>query len=114
MPFLQLMFSYPSVSPVTALSGVISPTTFNNILSSPGATPRTTPRSTPIPRFYTPFIIDENQDIALMINMVATNGSDDVLLQESGCFGKHVCRFSYGLAVRDLLVTVVPFTAVLV
>lgn len=89
------MFSYPSVSPVTALSGVISPTTFNNILSSPGATPRTTPRSTPIPRFYTPFIIDENQDIALMINMVATNGSDDILLQDSGCLGKHVCRFYF-------------------
>jgi len=87
----QLMFSYPSVSPVTALSGVISPTTFNNILSSsPVATPRTTPRSTPIPRWCTPIIIDENQDFAVMINMVTANSSDDILMQDGGCLGKPI------------------------
>lgn len=85
------MFSYPSVSPVTALSGVISPTTFNNILSSsPVATPRTTPRSTPVPRWCTPIIIDDNQDFAVMINMVTANSSDDILMQEGGCLGKPI------------------------
>ena len=49
------MFTYPSLSPLTAaFSGVISPTTFS-LLASPVATPRTTPRSTPIPRWTTPF-----------------------------------------------------------
>jgi hypothetical protein len=90
-PAHSLMFSYPSVSPVTALSGVISPTTFNNILSSsPVATPRTTPRSTPVPRWCTPIIIDENQDFAVMINMVTANSSDDILMQEGGCLDRYL------------------------
>ena len=80
------MFTYPSLSPVSmsAISGVISPTTFS-LLASPVVTPRTTPRSTPIPRWTTPFIpLDENVDYSMMVNMVNLPGtsSDDNMLQE--------------------------------
>lgn len=80
------MFSYPSISPVAGLSGVISPTF--NLLASPGATPRTTPRSTPVPRWCTPFILEDTVDCAVMINninslLVSGFTVDDMLLQES-------------------------------
>lgn len=82
--FLQ-MFTYPSLSPVSALSGVISPTTFS-LFTSPGATPRTTPRSTPVPRWTTPFIpLDDNVDYTMMVNMVSGNSSDETILQDGGC-----------------------------
>jgi len=81
--------SYPSISPVNTLSGVISPTAFG-LLASPVATPRTTPRntprSTPIPRWCTPFVgLDENMDYALMINLPGCNIEE--MLQDSTLFG---------------------------
>jgi len=85
--------NYPSISPVNALSGVISPTAFG-LLASPVATPRTTPRntprSTPIPRWCTPFVgLDENSDYALMINLPV-----EEMLQDSGLLGMASTHFS--------------------
>ncbi|KAK7790619.1 hypothetical protein R5R35_005602 [Gryllus longicercus] len=67
------LFSYPSISPVGAMSGVISPTNLS-MFTSPVTTPRTTPRSTPIPRWNTPFIsLDE--DYNMMTPLISGNGS---------------------------------------
>jgi len=84
-----VVVSYPSISPVTALSGVISPTAFG-LLASPVATPRTTPRntprSTPIPRWCTPFVgLDENAEYALMISLASSNMEE--MLQDSSLLG---------------------------
>jgi hypothetical protein len=72
---LQL-FSYPSISPVSAMSvsGVISPTNLSHI-TSPVTTPRTTPRSTPIPRWNAPFIsLDE--DYNMITPLMSGNGNN--------------------------------------
>ena len=77
------MFSYASLSPVNAFSGVISPTTLS-LITSPVATPRTTPRSTPIPRWTTPFglPLDDNMDYnSMLANMMHVN-SDEPLMNE--------------------------------
>nr|CAD7588569.1 unnamed protein product [Timema genevievae] len=68
------LFSYPSISPVSAMSGVISPTNLS-LFTSPVTTPRTTPRSTPIPRWNTPFIsLDE--DYNMMTPLISGNGNN--------------------------------------
>lgn len=72
---LQL-FSYPSISPVSAMSvsGVISPTNLS-LFTSPVTTPRTTPRSTPIPRWNAPFIsLDE--DYNMITPLMSGNGNN--------------------------------------
>lgn len=81
------MFTYPSISPVNALSGVISPTTLS-LIASPVHTPRTTPRSTPIPRWSTPFIpLDENMDYNMMVNFPSGSSNESDMMQE----GKICC-----------------------
>lgn len=77
------LFSYPSISPVNAFSGVISPTTLS-LISSPVATPRTTPRSTPIPRWTTPFGIplDDNMDYNNMLATMMHVNPDEPLMNE--------------------------------
>ncbi|XP_063219947.1 nuclear factor 1 X-type isoform X5 [Bacillus rossius redtenbacheri] len=66
------LFSYPSISPVSAMSGVISPTNLS-LFTSPVTTPRTTPRSTPIPRWTAPFIsLDEDYN---MMPLISSGGS---------------------------------------
>ena len=78
------VLTYPSLSPVNAISGVISPTTLS-LIASPMATPRTTPRSTPIPRWTTPFIpLDENVDYSMLANIMPTVNADESLLSEGG------------------------------
>ncbi|XP_067119255.1 nuclear factor 1 A-type-like isoform X2 [Centruroides vittatus] len=63
------LFSYPNISPVSAMSGVISPTNLS-MFTSPVTTPRSTPRTTPIPRWSGPFMtLDEN--INIDYNMMA-------------------------------------------
>ncbi|KAK7099735.1 nuclear factor 1 C-type-like isoform X3 [Littorina saxatilis] len=80
------VLTYPSLSPVNAISGVISPTTLS-LIASPMATPRTTPRSTPIPRWTTPFIpLDENVDYSMLANIMPTVNPDDSLLSEERYF----------------------------
>ncbi|CAH1775698.1 unnamed protein product [Owenia fusiformis] len=76
------MFTYPSISPISGLSGMISPTTFS-LLSSPVATPRTTPRSTPIPRFTTPMVpLDDSFDYNLMTYPPGSGSEDGTLLND--------------------------------
>jgi len=76
------VFTYPSLSPVNAISGVISPTTLS-LITSPGVTPRTTPRSTPIPRWTTPFIpLDEGMDYSMLANFMHGVNNDEPLLSE--------------------------------
>jgi len=84
---LLQIFSYPSLSPVNAFSGVISPTTLS-LISSPGATPRTTPRSTPIPRWTTPFGIplDDNMDYNNMLATMMHVNPDEALMNEERLF----------------------------
>lgn len=80
------VFTYPSLSPVNAISGVISPTTLS-LIASPMATPRTTPRTTPIPRWTTPFIpLDENVDYSMLANIMPTVNADESLLAEERYF----------------------------
>ncbi|XP_069694240.1 nuclear factor 1 X-type isoform X12 [Periplaneta americana] len=70
------LFSYPSISPVSAMSvsGVISPTNLS-LFTSPVTTPRTTPRSTPIPRWNAPFIsLDE--DYNMITPLMSGNGNN--------------------------------------
>ncbi|KAL3868266.1 hypothetical protein ACJMK2_041095 [Sinanodonta woodiana] len=76
------VFSYSSISPVNAISGVISPTTLS-LIASPVATPRTTPRSTPIPRWTTPFGIplDDGMDYNMLANVMHV-GQDEPLMNE--------------------------------
>ncbi|XP_055884977.1 nuclear factor 1 X-type-like isoform X2 [Biomphalaria glabrata] len=79
-------FTYPSISPVNAISGVISPTTLS-LISSPMATPRTTPRSTPIPKWSSSFItMDENMDYSMLANIMPTVNTDEALLGEDRYF----------------------------
>lgn len=78
------VFTYPSLSPVNAISGVISPTTLS-LIASPVATPRSTPRSTPIPRWTTPFIpLDEGMgmDYNMLASFMHGVNSDEPLLNE--------------------------------
>ncbi|XP_069955073.1 nuclear factor 1 C-type isoform X7 [Cherax quadricarinatus] len=71
------LFTYSSMSPVSAMSGVISPTSMS-LFTSPGTTPRTTPRSTPpVPRWNTPFInLDESMDYTTMSTLMPTLPAD--------------------------------------
>ncbi|XP_050698673.1 nuclear factor 1 X-type-like [Eriocheir sinensis] len=72
------LFTYSSMSPVSAMSGVISPTSMS-LFTSPGSTPRTTPRSTPpaVPRWNTPFIsLDETMDYTTMSTLMPTLPAD--------------------------------------
>ncbi|XP_059154393.1 nuclear factor 1 A-type-like isoform X2 [Physella acuta] len=79
------VFTYPSISPVNAISGVISPTTLS-LIASPMATPRTTPRSTPIPKWSSSFLpMDENIDYSMLANIVPTVSTDEALLGEGNC-----------------------------
>ncbi|CAI9742827.1 Hypothetical predicted protein [Octopus vulgaris] len=76
------MFTYSSISPVNAISGVISPTTLN-LIPSPVATPRTTPRSTPVPRWTNPFIpLDEAVDYNMIANLMHVNPDEPILNEE--------------------------------
>lgn len=70
------LFSYPSMSPVSSMSGgVMSPT---GLLASPVTTPRTTPRTTPVPRWNPPFIaLDENMDYNMMAGLLPTGATPD-------------------------------------
>ncbi|KAK7067913.1 hypothetical protein SK128_022060 [Halocaridina rubra] len=70
------------MSPVSAMSGVISPTSMS-LFTSPGTTPRTTPRSTPpVPRWNTPFInLDENMDYTTMSTLMPTLPADTTSAQ---------------------------------
>ncbi|KAK3091094.1 hypothetical protein FSP39_017063 [Pinctada imbricata] len=80
------VFTYPSISPVNAISGVISPTTLS-LIASPVATPRTTPRSTPIPRWTTPFIpLDENMDYNMLSSFMHGVNNEEALLNEDRFF----------------------------
>lgn len=82
--FFFKVFTYPSLSPVNAISGVISPTTLS-LIASPVATPRSTPRSTPIPRWTTPFIpLDEGMgmDYNMLASFMHGVNSDEPLLNE--------------------------------
>ena len=81
--FSLQVFTYPSLSPVTALSGMISPTTLS-LIASPVVTPRTTPRSTPIPRWTTGFMtLDEGMDYnSMMASFAAGSNPDDQLLSD--------------------------------
>ncbi|GFS18148.1 nuclear factor 1 [Elysia marginata] len=81
------VFTYPSISPVNAISGVISPTTLS-LISSPMVTPRTTPRSTPIPRWGPSLMggMDENMDYAMLANIMPTVNTDEALLGEDRYF----------------------------
>jgi len=102
----QVMVNYPSISPVNALSGVISPTAFG-LLASPVATPRTTPRntprSTPIPRWCTPFVgVEENMDYALMINFPGCNMEE--MLQDSTLLGIDFTTWCYASALYAVIV----------
>lgn len=72
------LFTYPSMTNVSAMSGVISPTNLT-MFTSPVTTPRTTPRTTPIPRWNTSatFIpLDENLDYGMMAGLMSSNNSD--------------------------------------
>ncbi|XP_054724895.1 nuclear factor 1 C-type-like [Uloborus diversus] len=70
------LFSYPSISPVSGLSGVISPTSLS-MFTSPVTTPRTTPRTTPIPRWSGQFVsLDDNIDYTVMAGLMHCNTSD--------------------------------------
>ncbi|XP_056018500.1 nuclear factor 1 X-type-like isoform X7 [Ostrea edulis] len=85
---LSYVFTYPSLSPVNAISGVISPTTLS-LIASPVATPRSTPRSTPIPRWTTPFIpLDEGMgmDYNMLASFMHGVNSDEPLLNEDRFF----------------------------
>jgi nuclear factor I len=76
------IFTYPSISPVNAISGVISPTTLS-LLTSPIATPRSTPRSTPIPRWSSNFIsMDDNMEYSMLANIMPTVNTDEALLED--------------------------------
>ncbi|KAK8751470.1 hypothetical protein OTU49_008674 [Cherax quadricarinatus] len=76
-PPVSQLFTYSSMSPVSAMSGVISPTSMS-LFTSPGTTPRTTPRSTPpVPRWNTPFInLDESMDYTTMSTLMPTLPAD--------------------------------------
>lgn len=77
-PPVSQLFTYSSMSPVSAMSGVISPTSMS-LFTSPGSTPRTTPRSTPpaVPRWNTPFIsLDETMDYTTMSTLMPTLPAD--------------------------------------
>ncbi|XP_066973695.1 nuclear factor 1 X-type isoform X21 [Macrobrachium rosenbergii] len=76
-PPVSQLFTYSNMSPVSAMSGVISPTSMS-LFTSPGTTPRTTPRSTPpVPRWNTPFInLDENMDYTTMSTLMPTLPAD--------------------------------------
>lgn len=87
-PQAHQVFTYPSLSPVNAISGVISPTTLS-LIASPVATPRSTPRSTPIPRWTTPFIpLDEGMgmDYNMLASFMHGVNSDEPLLNEDRFF----------------------------
>lgn len=70
------LFSYPNISPVSAMSGVISPTNLS-MFTSPVTTPRNTPRNTPVPRWNPPFIsLDENMDYNMMAGLMSSTNPD--------------------------------------
>lgn len=70
------LFTYASISPVSGLSGVISPTSLS-MFTSPATTPRTTPRTTPIPRWSGPFVsLDDNIDYSVITGLIPSTNSD--------------------------------------
>ncbi|XP_074641112.1 uncharacterized protein LOC141898872 [Tubulanus polymorphus] len=97
------MFTYPSISPVNAISGVISPTTIT-LLASPVATPRSTPRSTPIPRWTTPLVLDDGSlDYNMMASLIPTQmlGDDHEALSEGRMLGTFLERFLNPMGNQD-------------
>ena len=97
------VFSYSSLSPVNAFSGVISPTTLS-LIASPVATPRTTPRSTPIPRWTTPFglPLDDNMDYnSMLANMMHVN-PDESLMNEGRFLRTDACVIDIGLDKKSI------------
>ncbi|KAG0712868.1 hypothetical protein GWK47_017451 [Chionoecetes opilio] len=88
------LFTYSNMSPVSAMSGVISPTSMS-LFTSPGSTPRTTPRSTPpaVPRWNTPFIsLDENMDYTTMSTLMPSLPADAAsahLIEDAHVPGSH-------------------------
>ena len=74
------------MSPVSAMSGVISPTSLS-LLASPGTTPRSTPRSTPpVPRWSSaPFItLDDNMDYTTMSTLIPSLPNEPSQLLDDG------------------------------
>lgn len=70
------LFSYTNISPVNAMSGMISPTNLS-MFTSPATTPRSTPRTTPVPRWNGPFItLDENLDYNMMAGLMPNTNTD--------------------------------------
>ncbi|CAG2112541.1 unnamed protein product, partial [Medioppia subpectinata] len=73
------LFTYPPMSQVGAMSGVISPTNLT-MFTSPVTTPRSTPRTTPIPRWNTgasSFMpLDENLDYGMMAGLMPSGATD--------------------------------------
>ncbi|XP_042899004.1 nuclear factor 1 X-type isoform X5 [Parasteatoda tepidariorum] len=75
-PQAHQLFSYTNISPVNAMSGMISPTNIS-MFTSPATTPRSTPRTTPVPRWNAPFItLDENLDYNMMAGLMPGTNSD--------------------------------------
>ncbi|XP_035225744.1 nuclear factor 1 X-type-like isoform X1 [Stegodyphus dumicola] len=75
-PQAHQLFQYTNISPVSAISGMISPTNLS-MFTSPQTTPRSTPRTTPVPRWSAPFItLDENLDYNMMAGLMPGTNSD--------------------------------------
>lgn len=75
-PQAHQLFSYTNISPVNAMSGMISPTNLS-MFTSPATTPRSTPRTTPVPRWNGPFItLDENLDYNMMAGLMPSTNAD--------------------------------------
>lgn len=75
-PQAHQLFSYTNISPVNAMSGMISPTNLS-MFTSPATTPRSTPRTTPVPRWNGPFItLDENLDYNMMAGLMPNTNTD--------------------------------------
>ncbi|XP_071440189.1 nuclear factor 1 X-type isoform X3 [Hetaerina americana] len=84
------LFTYPSISPVSAaMSGVISPTNLS-LFTSPVTTPRSTPRSTPIPRWNTAPFISLDEDYNMMTPLISGSnpeGNPGGLIDDERYFG---------------------------
>ncbi|XP_054717542.1 uncharacterized protein LOC129226939 [Uloborus diversus] len=75
-PQAHQLFPYTNISPVNAMSGMISPTNLS-MFTSPATTPRSTPRTTPVPRWNAPFItLDENLDYNMMAGLMPGSNAD--------------------------------------
>jgi hypothetical protein len=74
------LFTYPSMSQMSGMSGVISPTNLT-MFTSPVTTPRTTPRTTPIPHRWNSsnafMPLDEsNLDYGMMSSLLPSTNPD--------------------------------------